>query len=155
MGLLAFLYLCLCLCDCLCQWVSVCVCVCVCVCVGVCWLCVSMCDCLCICVHVVLPTATWQGSAGYTGKEMGGRVDAVARRGPGELAGLSCSCSENAASSYDWYASQDLRRICDVDQRRLTGFKTRTLGNRGTLLSRPPKGRERDLCSCYETMLPS
>ena len=32
---------------------------------------------------------------------MGVSVDAVSRWGPGELAGLRCSCSEKASSSYD------------------------------------------------------
>jgi len=145
MGLLAFLYLCLWLCDSLCQCVCLCVCllvsvwvrVCVCVCVGVCW----------FCLHVWLPLRVGprgtphshlKGQRWCTVKEMGGSVDATPC-----LAGVQGNWRAWAAAvlrrqprlmiGNKEYASQDLRGIRDVDWRRLAGFKTRTLGNRGTL----------------------
>jgi hypothetical protein len=108
MELLAFLYLCLSML----LLVSVCVCVCVCVRARA-SSCRCQCESVCVlaqCFHLCLPLRVGPRGTPYshlteqrrcTGKEMGGSVDALSRRGPGELAGLSCSCSEKAASSYD------------------------------------------------------
>ena len=95
------------------QLVSVCVFVCVSARVSVS---ASLCVCLRRCVLVLFAcvTAFARGSTWYSpqpperaalvhreGNGWERRRHAVSRRGPGELAGLSCSCSEKATSSYD------------------------------------------------------
>jgi hypothetical protein len=101
-----------------------------------------MCYCLGVCPRGT-PHSHLTGQRRCTGKEMRGSADVVSRRGPAELAALSCSVSwqPRLTNGNKECASKDTGRIYDGDHRRLAGFKTRTLGNRKTL-SRPRKGRE-------------
>jgi len=131
MGLLGFWYLCLCLCDCLCQ----CECVCV----------------LALCFHVWLPLRVCPrgipdshltGQRRCTRKE----IDAVSRRVQGNSRVWGAAVlrrQPRLTIANKKYTSQYLRRICDVDRRRLAGFKMITPGNGRTLLSGPKRaGKE-------------
>jgi hypothetical protein len=144
-----------CVCVCLLVWVSVRVCLYVYVCV--CWLCVCMCD----LASRVCPRGTphnhLTGQRRCTVKEMGGSVDAMSRRGPGELAGLSCSYSEKAASSYDRQQvmcnpgpEADMRRGPKTARR----LQDENPGKMRDVVISAPNGREGEHCWCYETMLP-